>query len=96
MTWLECGQHSGCEDETITLITGYNHNVEDVIDLPESLRACQPSQLAMCEKINRPDGCPNGYDCIKAHSPEELEYWKWTLICRVFEQVHTLNIANNA
>ena len=89
LTWLECARHPEHRDEMgVTLIVGDNHEVVEVIELPQSLAGCQPQQLALCEQGR---GCPGGYSCKKAHSTKELEYWKWTLIHRVLEKVHTFN-----
>ena len=87
LTWLECARHPEHRDEMgVTLVVGDNHEVVKVIELPKSLAGCQPQQLALCEQGR---DCPGGYSCKKVHSTKELEYWKWTLIHRVLEKVHT-------
>ena len=88
LTWLECGQLPGHEEENgVTLIVGTNNKVTNVTELPPSLYGCHPQQLAFCERLHRPGGCPDGNNCNRAHSIEELEYWKWSLVHGKLEQV---------
>ena len=88
LTWLECGQLPGHEEEDgITLIVGDSNNISDAIELPTSLESFHPQQLTLCDKVHWPKGCPHGYNCNRAHCIEELEYWKWSLVHRKLEQV---------
>ena len=88
LTWLECAKHPDHRDEKgLTLIIGDRHDVTEVLELPKSLAGCEPQQLAMCERIMQRRSCRDEYKCTKAHSIEEREYWKWTLIHKKLEKV---------
>ena len=88
LTWLECGQHPDHEEEDrVTLIVGDSNNVAVARKLPACLEGCHPQQLALCKKVHWRGGCSDGYNCNRAHSNEELEYWKWSLVHRKLLQV---------
>ena len=88
LTWLECAKHPDHRDEMgVTLIVGDDCEVVEVLELPKNLAECSPQQLVLCEKMRQRRGCPDEVNCKKAHSKEELEYWKWTLIHKVLEKV---------
>ena len=88
LTWLECAQPESHKDEEgMTLIVGDDHEVVEVIELPQSLEGCHPSEHSLCKKLRQRGGCPDEKNCKSAHSIEELEYWKWTLIHKLLEKV---------
>ena len=91
LTWLECGQHPDHEEEDrVTLIVGDSNSVAVARKLPACLEGCHPQQLALC--VHWRGGCPNGYNCNRAHSNEELEHWKWSLVHRKLVQVLILSM----
>ena len=91
LTWLECAQPDSHKDEEgMPLIVGDDHEVVEVIELPRSLERCHPSELSLCKKLRQRGGCPDEKNCKSAHSIEELEYWKWSLIHKLLEKVHTI------
>ena len=90
LTWLECAKHPEHEGEMgVMLIVGHDHEVVEVLELPRSLSGCSPHELSLCEKMKQPRGCPDEVNCKNAHTIEELEYWKWSLIHKVLEKVYT-------
>ena len=96
LTWLECAKHPEHEGEMgVTLIVGDDHEVVEVLELPRSLEGYSPQQLTLCKKTKQRKGCPDEVSCKNAHSIEELEYWKWTLIHKVLEKVYTPFVGSN-
>ena len=81
LPWLECAQRRDHKNEDrITVIVGDNFEVFQVIELPSSCLSLRLSQLSLCRKVSQPEGCPGDVSCNSAHTPEELNYWKWSII----------------
>lgn len=81
LPWLECARPKDHKnEERITVIVGDDFEVVEVIELPSSCLSLRPSQLSMCRKVSQREGCRDEVNCNSAHTPEELNYWKWSII----------------
>jgi hypothetical protein len=79
LSWLECAQPKDhAKDDRITVVVSDDHKLVQVAEIPSCLLRCPPSQLSLCRKITQPKGCSGA--CNSAHSYEELQYWKWSIV----------------
>jgi hypothetical protein len=79
LPWLECAQpNDHAKYDRITVVVNDDHKLVQVAEIPSCLLRCPPSQLSLCRKITQPKGCSGA--CNSAHSYEELQYWKWSIV----------------
>ena len=84
LLWLECAQPNDPEnEERVTVIVSDGHKVVKVADIPLSLLGQQHTQIRLCSWE-----CRYGESCNKAHSHEELEYWKWCYFHQLLGKVY--------
>ena len=90
LPWLECARPTDhAKEDRITVIVGDNHTLVEVEDIPSCLLRCPPSQLSLCRKITQPKGCSGA--CNSAHSYEELQYWKWSIVHNSMPQENVMS-----
>ena len=90
LPWLECARPTDhAKEERITVTVGDNHMVVRMEEIPSCLLRCPPSQLSLCKMVNLPKGCTG--DCNSAHSNEELEYWKWSIVHNAIQQAKVMS-----
>ena len=90
LPWLECARPTDhAKEDRITVIVGDNHTLIEVAEIPSCLLRCPPSQLSLCRKITQPKGCSGA--CNSAHSYEELQYWKWSIVHNSIPQENVMN-----
>ena len=76
LPWLECAQpNDHAKYDRITVVVNDDHKLVQVAEIPSCLLRCPPSQLSLC---TQPKGCSGA--CNSAHSYEELQYWKWSIV----------------
>lgn len=84
LLWLKCTspeEHKDGPQTTVTINRSSLTQLVRVRDLPRCYSNTDPSQLALC---GNPTQCHVGESCRLAHSDEELNYWKWQIVKKIY------------
>jgi len=86
LAWLKCtNQEEHNAKATVTVVVGLFHRkLVKVRELPPGVSML--SELALCCSNPVASRC-GGDRCRLAHSQEELNYWKWNIVIRLYAEM---------
>ena len=88
LMWLKCTnqeEHSTSKNVRVVVSMSYRQLVK-VRELPSGVSKLSELELCRISTIgmSRAPRCERGGSCRQAHSQEELNYWKWQIVNRLY------------
>ena len=85
--WLKCtNQEEHNTNKTVTVVSQSYRQLVKTRELPSGVSKLSELELCRISTIGMSTAsrCERGGSCRRAHSPEELNYWKWQIVNRLY------------